>query len=170
MGTPKSRRFLVAIDDSESTSRALSYLGGLLGDREDVELRLLHLLPPLPTELLEHGGSSDWAEEECIEAAQEADQEKWVKKATAAAQPILDAARSALLQHGVPEAVIQTRCLETTPEDDRANMLIREARAMMCETIVVGRNSLPWLRELFHRHVGQKLGGEARGFSVLIIE
>ena len=75
-----------------------------------------------------------------------------------------------LVALGVPEAAVRTRCAETIPEDRAADMILKEARAHDCGTIVVGRNSLPWLREMFHRHVGQDLAKAAERFSILIVE
>lgn len=47
-------RIAIAVDDSEYSPRALGYVGTLLRDARDVHVTLLHVLKPMPRELLEH--------------------------------------------------------------------------------------------------------------------
>jgi hypothetical protein len=54
-----AKRILIAIDDSDASYHAVTYVGSIIGGREDFRVCLLHALPPLPRELLEFGGSSD---------------------------------------------------------------------------------------------------------------
>jgi len=175
MDASRSRRFLVAVDDSEASARAVLYLGGLLAGgplatRGAFEVKLLHLLPPLPLALMEHGGAATRAEEGRIEAEQEAAQAGWIREATAAAGPMLERARATLTGCGVAEEAIEIRCAETICEDRAADMIIREAGVCDCGTVVVGRGSLPWLRDIFHRHIGEELVKHAEGLSVLVVE
>lgn len=170
MDALRSHRFLVAVDDSEATSRTVDYVGRLLEGSTNFELVLMHLLPPLPQALLEHGGGHSASEEESIEEAQEREKATWLSQAGAAAEPVLESVRAGLVGHGVSVSAIRTHAVETIPEDQTADMILREARTLGCGTIVVGRRSLPWLRELFHRHVAEDLAKHGEGFSVLIVE
>ena len=49
-------RLLLVIDDSPSCVNAVKYTAKMLGHRRGFRIHLLHLLPPLPPELLEFGG------------------------------------------------------------------------------------------------------------------
>ena len=170
MEAQRSHRVLLAVDDSEASVRAVSYVGRFLTGCTDLRVLLLHLLPPLPQGLLEHGGGRNAKEEEQIETAQEAEQAEWILRATAKAQPLLESAQATLMDHGMPGGSIEFRILETVPVDQAVDLILREAGASRCGTIVVGRGSLPWLRELFHRHLGQELASKAMGFTTLIVE
>ena len=169
METQGSHRILLAVDDSEASVRAVSYVGRFLTGITDPHILLLHLLPPLPPGLLEHGGGRNKEEEEEIETAQEAEQAEWIQGATQKAQPLLESARASLLEHGLPESTIEVRSVPTVPVDQAVNLILREAGAFRCDTIVVGRGSLTWLRELFHRHIGQELASKAEAFTTVIV-
>jgi hypothetical protein len=47
---------LLAVDDSEASHKAVSYVARVVGDSPRFRIRLLHVLPSIPTGLLEHGG------------------------------------------------------------------------------------------------------------------
>ncbi len=167
---PNAHRILVAVDDTDASRRAVSSLGALLAGGGSSEVTLLHLLPPIPQEMLEHGGGRDAAEEVRIEDAQEANQEEWIARATASAKPFLESMGAQLAEHGVAGDAVHLECTDTIPEDRAVDVILSQAKARTCDMIVVGRHSLPWLRDKFHRHVGQELVREAKGFSVLVVE
>ena len=51
-------RLLVIVDDSVASKRAVRYVGKFVGKRRGFRIRLVHVLPSLPPELLEYGGSN----------------------------------------------------------------------------------------------------------------
>ena len=55
MGLDKS--ILVSVDDSDESIRVVQYVADIVGAREGFRIRLFHVLPPLPPELLEFGGA-----------------------------------------------------------------------------------------------------------------
>ena len=63
-----AKRILIAIDDSDAWYHAVTYVGRIIGGREDFRVCLLHALPPLPREVLELGGSFRPQQEEHEEA------------------------------------------------------------------------------------------------------
>lgn len=93
-------RILVAIDDSSASSRAVDYVARLVGRRRGFCLCLVHLLPPLPPALLEHGGSENPQKEAQLEAGLRAEQELWISGAKKAAQESLNKASSTFRNAG----------------------------------------------------------------------
>src|SRR5438093_9703499 len=59
-----AKHILIAVDDSEASYRAVTYVGSIIGGCEGFRVCLLHALSPLPRELLEFGGSEDPQQEE----------------------------------------------------------------------------------------------------------
>ena len=74
-------RLLVVLDDSAASRSAVKYVGKFVGKRRRFRICLVHVLPPLPPELLEHGGSEDPAKEARLEADLKAEQQLWISAA-----------------------------------------------------------------------------------------
>ena len=90
---PNAKNILIAIDDSTASYRAVTYVGSIIGGREDFRICLLHASPPLPRELLEFGGSSDPQQEERAEARIHAEQARWLEAVAQAAEPVFTRAK-----------------------------------------------------------------------------
>src|SRR6266566_2771117 len=71
-------RLLVVLDDSVASRRAVKYVAKFVGKRRAFRICLVHVLPPLPPELLEHGGSEDPAKEAQLEADLKVEQHRWI--------------------------------------------------------------------------------------------
>jgi hypothetical protein len=79
-------RLLVVRDDSVASRRAVKYVGKFVGKRKAFRICLVHVLPPLPPELLEHGGSEDSAKEAQLEAELKVGQHRWISAAKKASR------------------------------------------------------------------------------------
>jgi hypothetical protein len=131
---------------------------------------LAHVLRPVPTGLLEHGGSSDARAETRLEAELEEAQRAWIARAASEeAEPLFERSRDLLRARGVASDAIETRFADSIPEDRIGDLLVRLARESGCDTVAVGRNALPWLREAFHRHVCLDLLKAADGIAVWVV-
>ena len=53
----KNENLMVIVDESPATRRAVDYVTRMIGCQRGFHVYLLHLLPPLPAELLEFGGA-----------------------------------------------------------------------------------------------------------------
>jgi K+-sensing histidine kinase KdpD len=51
-----------------------------------------------------------------------------------------------------------------------ATSILEAARANRCGTVVIGRESFPWLKELFQHHMGDELIRRGRGLAIWVIE
>ena len=163
-------RILVAIDDSSASSRAVDYVARLVGRRRGFCLCLVHLLPPLPPALLEHGGSENPRKEAQLEAGLRAEQELWISKAKKAAQESLNKASSTLRNAGVRAGAVQTIFCEPADGRAAAEDILRMARECKCRTVVAGRKSVSWFHELFSQDLAEELLRYGKGFSIWIIE
>ena len=88
-------RILVVLDDSEASMRAVRYAAKFARRRKRFSICLVHVLPPLPPALREHGGSSNSAEERRLDIALRVEQDRWIAAAKERAQESLEASRHA---------------------------------------------------------------------------
>ena len=163
MDTP--RHILIALEESDASMQAVDHVARQVTGKADVTVRLLHIVGPLPTELLEHGGASDPDELAARGQRILERQQRWIRETCEAFLSVFARARERLLAAGLAPRQIVTQCSESIPEDNLAQLILDDARAAGCDTIVVGRNAYTWFGERFHRHVGdllQKHAGDAR--------
>ncbi|PWB79189.1 MAG: hypothetical protein C3F08_07310 [Candidatus Methylomirabilota bacterium] len=165
-----SKRILVAVDDSEASTRAVSYVAKIIGRRSGVRVRLMHVLPSVPPALLEFAGADKPAQEERLEAAQHAAQTRWLDQAAQAAQPVLSRAKWILRKAGVPLSAVETECCPSISGERVAREILEAAHASGCGTVVVGRASHAGLTGLFQHHVGDALIKGGHGLTVWIVE
>jgi nucleotide-binding universal stress UspA family protein len=157
---------LIAVDDSEATARAVTYIASIVGRRRDVRLHLLHVAP-IPPEFLEFGGSEDIQVEENREAELAKSRLGYLEDL---AQAVFARARAILDHAGVPAGAVETHFLTTVDGEDLIQNLLEAARTNACDTIVVGRQSHSWLRELVRHHVADELVRQGEGFTVWVVE
>jgi nucleotide-binding universal stress UspA family protein len=161
---------LVAIDDSTASERAVEYVGRLLADRYESRLKLLHVLTPVPAGLLDFEGArspqGDWKVDEEFEQARE----KWLRQGEVEYGPIFDRLAAILSDLGVPDGHVSRGLAVAGPGDSVGRVMVREAKQHGCNTIAVGRGSLPWYEDMFHRHVSTDLVREAEGLTVWVVE
>jgi nucleotide-binding universal stress UspA family protein len=163
----KKQKMLVAVDDSDASRRALSYVASFLAGCADVSVRLFHVLPHLPPETLEWGGTTDPAKERAFLAEKKA---QFIAEAEKTAQPAVDHARRTLREAGVPEHAIETQFYPSVATADVVDDILDVARQGGFGTVVVGRNSWPRLKEAFRHHICHELIKKGRGVSVWVVE
>jgi len=115
---PNAKHILIAIDDSEASYRAVTYVGSVIGGCEGFRVCLLHALPPLPRELLEFGGSEDPQQEERGEAGLKTEQSRWIEAVAHAAEPVFTRAKHMLHEARVPEDAVETQIVDTVNTQD----------------------------------------------------
>ena len=165
-----SRNILIAVDGTEVSNRAVAYVADILGACGGFRVHLLHILPPLPSELLEVGGSEDPDVEQREEALVHDQQATWVAHAEEAARPILDRAKSILGQARVPFQAMETQCAIPINGEAIATDILEAAQANQCGTIVVGRSSFHGLRAWFKHHIGDELIRQGEGLAIWVVE
>ena len=101
-GSSSRAPILIGVDDSKHSAQALGDAGTLLRDAYGVQVTLLHVLKPMPRELLEYGGSEDPAEEVRLAEELRQDQANWVRAERVMEYPKLMNALELLGKTGFP--------------------------------------------------------------------
>lgn len=169
MSAERKHGILIAVDDSKAAEHTLRYVAGMMAGRSDVGVRLLHLLPPVPPDLLEHGGSEDPATERELNRQVRAARDAWIDTKKKEAEPVLENAK-AILAASLPRDSITTECRASVDAVAVARDCMEAAADSGCGTIAIGRESLPWYRELFHTHACDELVKHAKGVTVWVVE
>jgi Universal stress protein family len=166
---PRPDHYLVPVDDSEATTRAISYLASLLESSRGptASVTLLHVLR-VPPRLAEHGGAESPEEEIRRERTLTNERASWIQEAERSARPLLDRVEAALTRVHVPRERIHERFSAELHEEISRDTL-DAAREAGCGTIVVGRSSFPWYRELTERHVADELVEHAEGVAICVV-
>ncbi len=166
---PTQQRLLIAVDESTASERAVSYVGPLAAGRPELFVRLLHVLPPVPREMVERRDTDDevaareWARE------QEERRVAWLRDEQRKAAPLLASLRERAVELGVDADRVDTQCFAPMPDETVAEGVLDMAREHHFQTLVVGREALPWYRELAQHHVGYELVRNAPGFTVWVV-
>ena len=163
-------RLLVMIDESPGTKRAVDYVAKLIGRRRGFHLCLLHLLPPLPPELLEFGGAENPRKEQKLEAELRRDQQAWIAAARDSARPALEDAMKALRKAGLSSREIDLECSDPMDGRDTTGAVLGQARAKRCHTIVIGHESHSWFRELAGGHLTEHLLRHASEITIWVVQ
>jgi hypothetical protein len=163
-------RLLVILDDSAASKRAVKYVGKFVGKRKGFRICLLHVLPPLPPELLEHGGSENPGKEARLGADQKVTQNRWISNANKASQKGLEEARAILRTAGISAETVQAVTSEPGENQDPADIILSLAREYKCRTVVVGRESVAWFQKLFNEQLSEELHRRGKEFTVWAIE
>jgi nucleotide-binding universal stress UspA family protein len=160
-------RILLAVDDFESSERAVRYVGALLRDAHAVEITLFHVLKPMPRELLEHGGSENPKVEVELGTQLRTEQEEWLRAEGAVEYPILVKALETLGKTGFP---IDRVTLKFGHEDNVVANLLQEARSGRYETIVVSRpGTSGGIKRLLGGGIAEHLLREASGITIWVV-
>lgn len=131
---------------------------------------LLHVLPPIPPELLEFGGSEDPKTEQRLDEELKKDQAQWIEQAKQSAEPLIEKVKDIFLRVGVSTDMITTIFAESIHRPDYVRELLEAAHKQNCGTIAVGRKSYPSFSEMFHHHVGEELVRKGQGFAIWVVE
>jgi nucleotide-binding universal stress UspA family protein len=163
-------KILIAVDETDASLAAVRYVARMMGGRKDLHVRMFHVLPSTPPELLEYGGAEDPKKEGQLSAELQAAQADWIAEAKRSAQASLEATLVLLIDHGLLSENLSTELSSSIHKPDVAREVLEAAQKWDCGTIVTGRHSLPWTQELFHRHVSEELIRRAKGFAVWVVE
>lgn len=161
---------LVAIDDSDASLKAVSYVGSMMGGRMDVTIYLWHMLSPLPPELLEFGGTENPVEELSKETEIHGRQEIWVRDQRRKAEPLFEQARKTLARAGLPAASIHCNHGACAHAQETVPGILDAAKANHCDTIVVGRHAFHGWHKLFGHHVSDQLASRCRDLTLWVVE
>jgi len=78
-------------------------------------------------------------------------------------------AKTILYRMGLVPEMVTTVFSRSIHRQDIVRELIETARHQNCGTIVVGRESYPSFKDMFHHHVEEELVRQARGMAIWVI-
>lgn len=165
----RTDKILVAVDDTEASLKAVTYVAQMVRGRDSIYICLFHVLPPIPPSLLEFGGAEDPQKEEMLSAELRAAQFEWLEKAKEAAGLSLKTAHIILGDQGVSQDRISIHFSSPIHKPNVVREVLEAAKQRHCGTVVVGRHRLPWVQELFHQHTGEGLVEKGQECSVWVI-
>ena len=128
---------MLIVDGSPATRRAVDYVTKMVGCQRGLHVHLLHLLPPLPAELLEFGGAEDPQQERKLQAELHREQQTWIASVKAPARPALDYAIDTLRNAGLFTYEIELASSDPWDDRDATVAILKQAREKRCHTIVV---------------------------------
>jgi nucleotide-binding universal stress UspA family protein len=148
-----NKNFLIAVDDSDNSRRAVQYVGYLLGHMKRVHVTLLHVIPE-PEE--------DYFPED-------EQKQQWLKKYREKLEAILDEYRQMLVTDGFTEDAVEQRItLRYCPS--MAECILAEQDEHQYGTIVVGRQGLSRKEEFLFGSISSKIVNHARHCTVWVVE
>jgi nucleotide-binding universal stress UspA family protein len=164
-----SMRLLVVLDESTASRRTVAYVGRLVG-RRGFQLCLAHVLPPMPSALLESDGGEGARPGQREHAQLKVRQQRWRLGVRRSAQQTFARAKTALRKAGVPAKALDVQFFGAVDGRNAADRILDVARASRCRTVVVGRESLSWVREFPRRDLPGELVRRGEGFSIWVVE
>ena len=150
--TPLNKNFLIAVDDSDNSRRAVRYAGHLLGGMHGAHATLLHVIP-------------DPEEDYFPEDEQK---QRWLDSYRKKMDAVLEAYRQMLVDDGLPVEAVDTRLpLRYCPS--MAECILSERDQRQYGTIVVGRQGLSRKEEFLFGSISSKIVNHARRCSVWVV-
>jgi nucleotide-binding universal stress UspA family protein len=149
----KDKHFLVAVDGSESSKRAVIYVADLLGSLPGFSVTLFSIIPAPEKDFFED-------EEEGF---------AWIREKTEQTERMLDNYRQVLVQSGFPEDKVNFR---TCVNDGKslAELILTMRCDLTCCTVVVGRHHKSRTEEFLFGSTSSKLIHEAKNCAVWVVE
>src|SRR5262245_20274881 len=111
----------------------------------------------MPPRFLEFGGAENPVQERRGEAQLKAARDRWLGEVQQTVQPLFGKAQSLLHAAQIPERAVKTHLAIRVNNESLDASIVQEAHAHQCGTIVVGRESFSWVKELVQEHLAEKL-------------
>ncbi len=149
----KDRHFLIAVDGSESSKRAVLYVADMLGGFPGFRVTLLSIIPE--------------PEEDFFDS--EAEQVAWTKEKMETANRMLNNYRDVMIHAGFPPDKVRIRsCVED--EKSFAEAILDMRCDMSCCTVVVGRHHKSKTEEFLFGSTSTRLIRDAKNCAVWVVE
>lgn len=149
----KDKHLLVAVDESDSSRRAVLYVADFLGGFPGFTVTLMSIIPE--------------PEEDFFET--EAELNNWLKEKLDSANRMLENYKKILIQSGFPEEKVRFR--SCVGEAKSLSDAILETRCdLTCCTVVVGRHHKTKTEEFLFGSTSSRLIHEAKNCAVWVVE
>jgi nucleotide-binding universal stress UspA family protein len=149
----KDRHFLIAVDETESSKRAVLYVADMIGGFPGFQVTLLSVIPAPESDFFES------EEEETV----------WIKEKLQAANRLLENYRQVLMHAGFPGEKVRVRaCVNEAPSI--AEALLETRCDLNCCTVVVGRHHKSRTEEFLFGSTSSKLIHDAKNCAIWVVE
>ncbi len=166
----KAAHLLLLVDQSSASERMVGYVASIIGRRRNFHLHLLYLMPPLPVELLETGGSENPDTETQLNQELHRQQEQWIATTKAGAKPVIDSLLRIMRKGGVSGRSTDIDFTDPSEADSPDRAILSFAAEKQCHTIVIGHDSHSWFREMSGGHLTEHLFRHARGITLWVVQ
>jgi nucleotide-binding universal stress UspA family protein len=147
------KHFLIAVDGSESSKRAVLYVADMVGGFPGFRVTLLSIIPE--------------PEEDFFDSEEE--QIAWTREKMAEANRLLENYRQVMLQSGFPADKVRIRAC-VGEERSFAEAILEMRCDMSCCTVVVGRHHKSRTEEFLFGSTSTKLIRDAKNCAVWVVE
>jgi hypothetical protein len=120
--------------------------------------------------MTEFGGSEDPQKEEWLEARLRASRRLWESAAKRKASGSLELAYAELRRAGFARGEIEVQFCYPSDKKNAPKGILTLARERGCQTVVVGRRSLPWLRTILQTNPADELVRLGKGLTIWVVE
>jgi len=149
----KDKHLLIAVDESDSSRRAVLYVADFLGGFPGFAVTLISIVPD--------------PEEDFYDSQD--DLSAWIKQKLATANNMLENYKQILMQSGFPEDKVRFRsCVGETAS--LADAILETRCDLTCCTVVVGSHHKTKAEEFLFGSTSSKLVHEAKGCAVWVVE
>lgn len=152
-GQPKDKHFLIAVDGSESSKRAVLYVADMVGGFPGFFATILSIIPA--------------AEEDFFDSEEE--KAAWTREKLAVAGRLTENYRQIMIQAGFPPEKVRTRAC-VAGERSFAEVILETRCDLSCCTVVVGRHHKSRTEEFLLGSTSTKLIREAKNCAVWVVE
>jgi nucleotide-binding universal stress UspA family protein len=149
----KDKHFLIAVDESESSKRAVLYVADIIGGFPGFAVTLLSIIPE--------------PEEDFFDSEEELN--AWTAEKRTAANRLLDNYRQVLIHAGFPPDKVRIRSC-VGEEKSFAEAILDTRCDLSCCTVVVGRHHKSKTEEFLLGSTSTKLIREAKNCAVWVVE
>jgi nucleotide-binding universal stress UspA family protein len=149
----KDRHLLAAVDGSENSDRAVSYVADLLGSVTGFRVTLLNIIPE---------PSEDYF-------ATNEERKVWIEEHSSGAEKILNNYREVLMKSGFSEDKVVVR-VEVRSCPSIADCILDYQEKLGCCTIVLGRRGISKKEEFLYGSTSSKVLHSGKNCAVWVIE
>ena len=149
----QDKHFLVAVDGSESSRRAVMYVANLLGGFPGISVTLFTIISKPDKDFFDRTE----------------DERAWVKEKTKGTEAMLEKYREILMQGGFPEDKVKIRS-RVYEGNSIVDVILETHCDLSCCTVVVGRHHKSKTEEFLFGSISSKLIHEAKNCAVWVVE
>jgi nucleotide-binding universal stress UspA family protein len=158
----KNRKFLVVVDESPATRKALEYVAQIAARRKNFQICLAHSLLAPPPELVELRSAET--------ARLRAYKHEWIAATEGTEQRALERANKVLRQRGIARGAMEAHFCYLVDGSRMVQEVLNLAQMRKCDTVVIGRASLSWLGKLIHGDPAEEFVRQGKGLTIWVVE